>query len=280
MHFVMILTGLVIAWCWRWQPLTREQSWNQRWAQTLSLFLLPPCLLLTTAIAVLWMGPHGWMVWHWEGWVSYGAAIGFLFLIGLLGLGLLWQGKQTLKQIQAYPTLELQGTIAHLLEIPTPYIAQVGFWHPRLVVTQGLLHTLEPEHLQAVLAHEQVHARHHDTFWFFALGWVRRWTCWLPQTDTLWQELLVLRELRADREASQLTDPLLLAESLLKVVSDAALPTELSAAFGGPMLRDRLEERINALLDDGMWEEGDRLSPLWVWLPMALLPFAVVPFHA
>ena len=56
-------------------------------------------------------------------------------------------------------------------------------------------------------------------FGFFWWGWLRRLTEWLPHSKELWQELLLLRELRADQWAAQQVDPLVLAESLLLMVN-------------------------------------------------------------
>jgi Zn-dependent protease with chaperone function len=143
-----------------------------------------------------------------------------------------------------------------------------------------LLKTLDAAHLEAVLIHEQAHFLHRDTFWFFWLGWLRRLTVWLPQTEALWQELLVLRELRADQHAAQTVDGLLLAEALLSVVSAPTLETEPGfAAFSATAVRDRLSERIEALLTAPLPEP---VLPWWTWLwfGIILLPLLVIPFHA
>lgn len=278
MHLLMILIGFSVAWALRYPAYTPAQSWAERWQRSLSQFLLAPLFLLMTTISVVWMGPHGWMVWRWEGWLSYWLAIGCL--LGAIGVAvfLAWQGAQTLNQIRTYPLITLGSQAARLLPTPELYSAQIGFWQPDLVVSQGLLKQLDEEHLAAVLVHEQAHARHHDTFWFFWLGWVRRLTFWLPQTESLWQELLTLRELRADREAAETVDPLLLAESLLTVVSAPLRQTELCAPFGAAE-PDRLTERIDALLSPG---KALSPAPSWRWLGFlwVLLPLLFIPLHA
>lgn len=69
---------------------------------------------------------------------------------------------------------------------------------------------------------------------------------WLPNTQALWEELLLLRELRADRWAAQHLDGLLIAESLLLLVSNNMIPTAtFAAAFGATDMSDRLAERID-----------------------------------
>jgi Zn-dependent protease with chaperone function len=276
MHFLMILLGVSLTWILR-QPFEPSGTWAERWQRTLSLFLFPPLFLLMTAIAVLWMGPHGWMVWRWEGWLSYTLAIACLGWAAILLLKLTWEGQRTLRQTRSYPTIDLNGNPARLLDTPELYSAKIGFWNPELVVSQGLLNQLDSDHLEAVLIHEQAHTHYRDTFWFFWLGWIRRLTIWLPQTEALWEELLALRELRADRWATQTIDPLLLAESLLMVVSAPLMQSEICAAFAW-IRHDRLTERINALFAE---PETPTPSTLWSWswLLLVCLPLILIPFH-
>lgn len=278
MHFLMIGLGLVVTLGLRRYRLVFPR-WQQRWQAALVQFLCPPLLLLMTAIAVLVMGPRGQMVYPWEGWVTY--AIALLFLVGAGGVvtRLFWQGRRSLQQVRSYPTITLQGQFGHLLNHPLPYIAQVGFWEPQLVLSQGLLNCLTAEQVAAVLVHEQAHLHYRDTFWFFWLGWIRRLTAWLPNTAELWDELLLLREMRADHWAVQQVDSLLLAEALLIVVQTPLIHSELAAAFGDSPTPDRLTERMDALLDSSQIIVG---HPWWLWLSclLSLLPLAVIPFHA
>jgi Zn-dependent protease with chaperone function len=225
------------------------------------------------------MGPQGQMVRWWEGWLSYWLAVGFLAFAGMLALKLTVEGLRSLHQVRTYPQIVLRGRDSRLLTTPIPFIAQVGFWQSELVVSQGLLDTFGTEHLEAVLTHEQAHAHYHDTFWFFWLGWLRRLSALLPQTEALWQELLLLRERRADRWAAQTVDTLLLAESLLQMVKAPELYAEtICAAFSSATPRNRLEERIEALL--ATQETVQPPKPwVWSWLLLACLPLLTVPFH-
>jgi len=278
MHFLMMLIGLTLAWNVRYLWRGAAGSHAQRWQTALGLFLFSPLLLLMTAIAILWMGPSGRMVGHWEGWFSYDLALGFLTWAIASGIKLAGEGYQTLHQIQQNPLIEINGHAARLLDTTSPYSARVGFWQSELVVSQGLLTQLDEAHIEAVLTHERAHAQYHDTFWFFWLGWLRRLTCWLPNTEALWQELLMLRELRADQYAAQQVDSLVLAESLLLVVSAPLLQPELCAEFSWAESRDRLTERIDSLLADSTPQPQ---SSTWgmSWLILALLPLVSIPFH-
>jgi Zn-dependent protease with chaperone function len=277
----MLLTIVSLAYTLRYTWVDNAaDSWHRQWHRVLLLFLLPPLLLLTSAIAIVWMGPHGQMVWEQEGWLSYLLAIGFLGLAAGNWLQLASQGLRLVQQIRTYPVTKMSGHPVRVLNLPTAYIAQIGFWEPELVITQGLLALLDNDHLAAVIAHEQAHYQYRDTFCFFWLGWIRQLTAWLPQTEVIWQELLILREIRADRWASQQTDPLLVAEALFLVVQNTAVFADnIGVTFSQLAPSHRLNQRIDALLSTAE-SPVDRPSPYsWVWLLLAFLPLLVIPFH-
>jgi Zn-dependent protease with chaperone function len=280
MHSIVLIAMLGLAWGLRyaWTQMSVDR-WSDRWHCTMTLFLLPTLLLLTTAIALLWMGPQGQMAGVWGGWVSYCWSIGFLSFSGLCLLKQTWGAWQLLNLVRTYPIADLDGTPIRSIDLDLPYSAQIGFWQPELVISQGLLVKLDSEHRAAVIAHEQAHARYHDTFYFFWLGWLRQITRWLPQTEVIWQELLVLREIRADVWASAQTDPLLVAEALLLVIQNPPIfPENLCAAFSQMTATSRLDRRIEAILTTTA--PIDRLTIWsWAWLLLALLPLLAIPFH-
>ncbi len=272
----LVLTStIIIRALWRSQPTS---SWNQRWIGTMFTFSFPPLLLITSAIALLCMGPHGMGIGRVEGWGSYGTSIIFLIAAATIVSIQATQATQEIKQLRQYPPIDLTQTKARLLPIELPFIAQVGFWNPEIIVSQGILETLTPEQFDAVLAHEQAHATHHDTFWFFSFGCLRRLTFWLPNSESLWQELLLLRELRADRIAAQTIDSLVLAEALLTLVRSPMIQSDWSATLHPQNLDDRFSERIDAILN------ANPLAPIPGWKMSAiviagLLPLLIIPFH-
>lgn len=279
MHLTMILIALGLAWWHRCSWSHPQGSWTQRWQRSLSVFLFPPLLLTVTALAVLYMGPEEEPVfWQWQGRFSYLLTSGFCGLAGVLCLKLASESWKSLQQVRTCPRLNFMGKNSRILDNPMPFSALIGFWQPELLVSQGLLNTLDSTHLQAVFKHEQGHYYYRDTFWFFWLGWVRSYTAWLPNTEALWQELLLLREMRADRWAAQQVDPLLLAEALLVVVSTLPVSDNCCAAFSCAAPRSRLTERIEALLASELISHQPSLLS-WTWLLLAFLPLASVPFH-
>lgn len=291
MHLALIAIALTLAVLWRWGlclPMGQRSGaspWQTRWLLTVSALLLPPLLLLTTALAIVGMGTSGTMFGATVSRGGYALSVGFLVLAaGWLGY-LAVQGWRSQRQLCAYASISLPLTFsqteAKLLPVPQHFAGQMGFWQPQLVVSQGLLADLSPDHLVAVLAHEQAHRHYRDTFWFFWFGWLRSLTAWLPHTDRLWQELLLLRELRADRWAAQTVDPLLLAEALLQVVrSPIPTPPTGATAFHDEVGISRFEERINALLSPAA---PDQASPVYAAIGLGigfvLLPLLLIPLH-
>jgi len=275
MHTLMIVIALLSAITIRWLWSRQSLNYLQRWQRTLFYFLFPPLLLLMTAMAVLGMGTQGKMLGLESGWVSYGLT--FLFLLGAIAT-LLWQVYQRSRLPQSQQ-MTVAGYPAQILPLSLPYSAQIGWWQSQLVISEGLLSLLDTAHLEAVIAHEQAHLYYQDTFWFFWLGWLYRTTAWLPNSHSLWEELLLLRELRADWKASQTVDPLLLAESLVTVTQFTVQSRELGcASLSCTANQSRLEERIEALIN----EEEVMTPPLLnlgrelVW---ALTPLATMPWH-
>ena len=282
MHLMMIFIALAVAIVIR--LLSSLCSYGMScWQRSLIAFMAPPLLLLMTAIAVISMGYNGEMLGFQASRFSYLLAVVFLIFALIKGLEITYQGFISLKKVKEYPQKNIANNQARIIETNLPYSAQIGFWDSQLIVSNGILTTLDNDHLQAVIAHERAHAYYHDTFWFFWLGWLKRISFWLPKTKTLWQDLLLLREIRADQKASQTVDPLLLAESLLMIAQEinriaTANPLGVvEAAFHDLDLDNRLEERINALFN-----ESDYLSVKgidWYLVLITLLPLVSIPFH-
>lgn len=279
MHLLMVLIAVSCAVSMRLSWRRQKADWNVRWQTTLCAFLFSPLLLITSTIALLWMGPRGQMVRWWEGWGIYAIAIGFLIgaIVSVVKFAI--DALRSIRRIHELPLCEVQSNPARLLPSPTPFIAQIGFWNPQLVVSQGLLDTLDDQHLAVAITHEHAHQHYRDTFWFFWLGWLQRLTRWLPNTEALWQELIMLRELRADRWAVQHVDRLLLAEALLSVIRAAQVEAEpWAAAFGQAVENDRLTERIDALLDETA-PLPQSMIKVWIALSFVLIPLMIIPFH-
>lgn len=280
MHWLMLTIAVLLTAWWRRVPSEGLGSPSQRWGRSLLRFAAPPMLLLATAGAIACMGAEGEMMGMPASGASYAIALGCLTYSAGALVYLATGSWAAWRQARSYPEEAIAARTVRVIESEFPFSAQVGMWRPELVVTRGLLELLDEPHVDAVLAHEEAHARTRDTFWFFWLGWLRACTRWLPQTEALWHELLLLRELRADAQAVNDVDPLLLAESLLEV---ARYPVQVSEELYAPLScsapPNRLQERIEALLVPS-GEGAIAFSWLWGGFAIVLLPFLTLPLHA
>jgi Zn-dependent protease with chaperone function len=283
MHLMILILAVGITWLLRALVPVLIPKAEFSWQKSLFFFVFPPILLLMTALAVFSMGYQGMMFGLKASWLSYSLAIAFLLWSLGLGLYRLGQATRSIQQIQHYPQGFTQNQPTRILDIPFPYSAQIGLWNPELVISQGLLDSLDEEHLQAVLAHENAHYYYRDTFWFFCLGWLREISFWLPQTEQLWQDLLFMREVRADKKAAQQVDPLLLAESLMLVAKNmqkiSVLPNfeAICAAFNHQ--DNRLITRINYLIEPSQTLKIENNLFSWILFTLAFLPLILIPLH-
>lgn len=286
MHLIILSASLLTSWLIRRNATSSADKFFTRWRQTLFLFLFPPLLIFTTTVALLCMGTQGKMgIWQTgsTGSISYALALGSLLIFLILLVKLANQGLKSIHLVRKCVETQLGEQNVRLLDTQALFAGQIGFWKSELVISKGLLQSLSPAHLETVLAHEQGHYYYHDTFWFFWLGWIRECTAWLPNTNALWEELLILRELRADAYAISRVDNLLLAESLLLVVSgqtQSEIGTEIfCAALGSSSHGKRLEQRIEALLNQQESTDAQPYSQYWHNFLLALLPLITVLFH-
>ncbi|MGK7954182.1 MAG: M48 family metalloprotease [Crocosphaera sp.] len=282
MHLMMIVMTIGMAVSIRLlSSLCRDRI--SCWQRSLIAFIIPPLLLLMTAIAVISMGYHGEMLGFPASRFSYLLAVCFLLFALIRGVEITYQGWTSTQKVKEHPQKDINNHTARIIDINLPYSAQVGFWNSELIISKGIIKTLDDDHLKAVIAHEQAHVYYHDTFWFFWLGWLKRISFWLPKTKSLWQDLLLLREIRADQKAAETVDPLMLAESLLMIAQEInriATATPLGvveATFHDLDLDNRLEERIDALFNES--EEVSFKGIDWYFVLITLFPLISIPFH-
>lgn len=279
MHFLLIWLGIVLAYLVRLISGLPHLNYPKKWSYILFFFAFPPLILLMTSIVIITMGYHGEMWGMKTTKISYIFALFFLIwsLISLIKLA--WQLRQTIQHTRQYPLVNLQEKSVRILNTSFPYAAQVGFWQSELLISEGILNLLSPEHLTAVISHETAHQKHKDTFVFFWLCWLEKLAFWLPNNQSLWNNLLLLRELRADNTASQEIDFLLLAESLLLVTESSIKNQEyFDYDFVCPLINYRLQERIDALIDNKDYSANFNWYQI-IWLILVFTPFLTIPFH-
>jgi hypothetical protein len=88
----------------------------------------------------------------------------------------------------------------------------------KILISPDLLEALEPEELEAILAHEVAHLESRDVPVIFTAGLLRDLVAWNPFAHIAFRRLSIDRELEADRRAAAITNnPLAVASGLLKM---------------------------------------------------------------
>lgn len=281
MHLILIATALTMAFLIRLIPIksTHNSGISNSWAYNLSLFIFPPLILIMTALAIIFMGYHGKMLGFPISKIGYILSLIFIAFAIISLIKLSYQSHLSLHKIKTYPLKLIQGKSARIIDVNFPYAGQIGFWHSELIISKELIELLSPEHLEAVMAHEEAHYNYRDTFCFFWLGYLKNFTFWLPNTEKLWYQILLLRELRADQKAVEKVDFLVLAESLLFVTQASLNSSEnfnpdLSCAFSNHSLNERIENLLNPSPSKEKFS-----SYTWASLILTLLPWFTILFH-
>jgi len=329
MHVCILSIAIVGAWAtrqWCYRMLQRcragDRPWRERWSWALGASLVPVLWLAVAVVAVGAMGTHGTMFGHAVSasglWLSGGFAIVAVALLVALAL----RARRIRRELRHYPEATVRAigldrdVTVRAIAAPSWFAGQVGIVHPELAIGRDLLAGLDRDRLEAIVTHECAHARYRDTLVFFFLGWLRRLTGWLPHTRALWDELILLRELRADRWAAQFVDPLLLAETLVAVArstqgstpgstpgsgqrsatgsaSDTATDnlSDAWAGFHDFSATGSFEARIEALIDAELaagvtladrevcFQPRDLSIGGWLWCVLACFPLLALPFH-
>jgi hypothetical protein len=119
---------------------------------------------------------------------------------------------------------------AVLLEHPQPAAYCVAGRHPMVVVTTGAVQALDPDQLEAVLAHERAHlaGHHHRMLAMARIG--RQVLPFLPLMRDADVQVARLVELHADDAATRVRDPGPLAAALVLLATAASPAPALAAA--------------------------------------------------
>jgi Zn-dependent protease with chaperone function len=140
-------------------------------------------------------------------------------------------GRQALRHAQ---TARLAGHPepalgAVVVEHAQPHAYCVAGRHPTVILTTGAVQALDPDQLDAVLAHERAHldGRHHRLLALARIG--RLVLPFLPLMRDADEQVARLVELHADDAAARSRDPRLLATALV-VLATAASPAPALAA--------------------------------------------------
>jgi Zn-dependent protease with chaperone function len=122
------------------------------------------------------------------------------------------------------------GLGATLVDHPQPAAYCVAGRHPTVILTTGAVQALDPDQLDAVLAHEQAHlAGHHHRLRAMARI-ARQVLPFLPLMREADEQVARLVELHADDKATRARDPEALAAALVVLATGASPAPALAAA--------------------------------------------------
>jgi hypothetical protein len=137
-----------------------------------------------------------------------------------------------------------------------------------------VLEGLDPEELEALLAHEIAHLQSHDVSVTFVAGLLRDLVAWNPVGHLAYRRLMEDRELEADRRAAALTSrPLAVASGLIKVCELlGARKRRHRFALGFFAERGGVKRRVASLLDaaDGRLALGSAGNIPYVFAAVAV----------
>jgi beta-lactamase regulating signal transducer with metallopeptidase domain len=84
---------------------------------------------------------------------------------------------------------------------PTPVAVTMGFIHPRIVLSTGLMQLLNEDELEAVIYHEIYHKENHDPLKVFLMSLCSSMMWYIPILKWNHQKYKIVKELLADQHA-------------------------------------------------------------------------------
>ncbi|MBC54658.1 MAG: hypothetical protein CMQ34_12575 [Gammaproteobacteria bacterium] len=267
----------------RLHPAQGSQVLLLLWSAPLVLSLITTLLLLLPALDGFLIGPHchGDCAPHVPttsagvlAWGGFGLAV--LVVVGLtvhFANGL-WRGVRMRRQFDA---LSSRRSGYRLLNASEPVVFTLGWWRPRVYVSQGLLADCSKSELAVILTHEQAHRQRRDNLrlllgHIFNLVLPRAWR------RAAVHDLHLLCEQSCDFVAAKRYGAVAVAETLVQV--GRVLRRSATPRQGLPFDGSDLQLRVHALLgaDSRHWLGGWQLVSLAVAACLAVL-LAVEPLH-
>ncbi len=126
----------------------------------------------------------------------------------------------------------------------------LGMRRKRILLSRDVVEALDPDELEATLAHEIAHLQARDVPVVFAAGLMRDLMAWNPIGHLAFRRLLRDREFEADRRAASMTSrPLAVASGLLKMrelLKTSGRPSRFAVSFLSE--RGGVGDRVSSLL--------------------------------
>lgn len=190
--------------------------------------------------------------------VTYGAIVLLLTLLASCALAIVrsWLETRRLQSlgttpaesskwrtVQEFRSRFLPRSQIELFSAPEPMAITVGYFSPRILLSSGLLETLDDQEIEAVLHHEAAHVRRLDPLRAFVTDACRSTLPFVPLIRYAASRFEVKKEVEADAAAiAAIGSPAPLASALAKVI--AGMPTVATQGVG----LTPTQARIDALL--------------------------------
>lgn len=174
-----------------------------------------------------------------------GLALALISAAGLMGNFFynVWRGARMRWQFESLSSAQ-NGYC--LLNAAEPVVFTLGWWTPRVFLSNGLLKHCSSEQLSVILGHEQAHLSRRDNL---RLLLIRVFSLVLPPAmrKQVMHDLQILCEQACDFESAEKHGPVTVAETLVHVgrlIKNAARPQN-SLAFDGGDLSIRVQALLN-----------------------------------
>lgn len=136
--------------------------------------------------------------------------------------------------------------------LPLPAFT-LGSWSPQVYISSSLLEgeaSLTDDELVAVLAHEAAHARRRDPLRFAILRALSYVLFWVPALRQIAEDIADEAEIAADDSAGRFSDPLVLANALVKLGAwrIPSASATFASAVPGFLRKDMLDRRVRRLI--------------------------------
>jgi Zn-dependent protease with chaperone function len=245
--------------------------------QRLAPFLVLPGLVLLGLLIIL--GPDVWRTIYayiagicraYISGISPGSvALDLMLLLTVIasiagGLGILreWRRLRLLSRTISQRSSHIVSEVNRecpvvVVNDDTPFAFCYGLLRPRICYSTGLGQLLTNEELQAVLLHEELHARRRDPLKVFIARVLAAMVFFLPLSRDVRDRYLVWLEVSADQEVIRQLGIAALAQALVKLLQPKpALDLEAAISRINPT-----EERIKHLINPGTGSPGLLVLP-------------------
>ncbi|WP_417796363.1 M56 family metallopeptidase [Terasakiella pusilla] len=189
------------------------------------------------------------------------------------------RSDKLVKNILTHST-QLDGRKAQVIETPEVFAFSVGYLKPIIVISRGLLHTLDAKQVDIVLAHEHAHTHHKDNL----MKQISRIAACL---HTPWCRKALLEhhnlclELRADQQTQgDHWSNLDVAQTILNVHKASRRFKNNDLSLVVSFLGHAVEKRVEALLEEHPQKHLGHLTiTMLVVTALFLASLTAVPYH-